>query len=225
MELKDTNHYPQNEEKTHRRRGRAFDMLAGVARDVRQLFFRNDFVITNRPGLPINASEKLITGLVKVKNAFEAYFLKPTNADDGINSIIIGRHGEGTYRNTSLIELSANAVTEIRDNEGNTNGWVKLRVTRDGENPASDRSGVSVFDPISRGVTTPGVIVHIVGQGDGGGVVISHIANRESNPPQSTYPFILVDIDGIQFFNLPTSSVGLAIGTVYSDAGTLKIVT
>lgn len=225
MDIKDDKYYPQEENRTHRRRGRTFDMLAGVARDVRQFFFQNDFVITNRPGklsgLKVSAEEKLRTGFVKVKNAFEAYFQTPT--EDGINSMMLGRHGEGTYRNTNLIELSANAVSKISSNEGNTNGWVKLRVTRDSENHAVDRSGVSVYDPISRGVATKGVIVHVVSQGDGGGVVIAHIDEREDNPTLAR-PLILVDRDGIQFIGLPTSSAGLPSGGVYNSSGTLKIV-
>lgn len=207
-------------EKETRRRGVAFDTLAHVFRDVREFLFQNGLRFRNRPGEKIDENKKVETGRVNVKNMTEMYY--DTAGDDGMNVIMIGRHGNGQYRNTNMIELSAQHNTAVGNGEGNTNGWVKLRVTRDDDDPAVDRVGVSVFDVGSRITEFEGVSVQIVSMGEQGGVVISHNPTRGANPPSNGTPTIWVDKDGIGFQNLPTSDPHLK-GYIFQIGTDLKI--
>lgn len=205
-----------------RRKGAGFDTLGNILRGLKELSFSNAFKIVNRPGRKINPAEKLATGLVNVKNAFELFYAKISN--EGIQSIIFGRQGDGNYRFTNLIDITATHNTAIGSKEGRNNGYIKLRVTRDDENPESDRSGVNIYDPGTvNDVGLEGVVIQVVGQGKNGGVVISYITDK-ANSPTSGVPYILVDSDGIQIFggvqfvNLPVGNPGGPSGRLYRDS-------
>ena len=203
-----------------RRKGAGFDTLGNFVRGLKELAFSNGFQMVNRPGRKINPTEKLATGLVNVKNAFELFYTKMS--DDGIQSLIFGRQGDGKSRFTNLIDFAATHNTKIGSKEGRNNGYIKLRVTRDGENPVSDRSGVNIYDPGTvNDVGLEGTVVQIVSSGANGGIAISHIAEKEDNPT-SGVPFILVDVDGIQMFNLPTSNPG-GSGVIWKNGNVLNI--
>ncbi len=202
-------------EKTHRRKGGAFDVMGRVFRNVTEFVFQNSFLMRNRPGESLSSEEKSSeTGRVNVKNTFEAYY---TESDpDKINIIILGRKGNGLFRNTNLLELAARYQSSIGSKEGLTNGWLKMRVTRDDEDPAVDRSGVSVFDVGSVVETFNGISCQIVGQGPQGGVVISHVNNKDVNPNSSAATArIVVTENDISMYGLPTSASGLSAGSLY----------
>ena len=206
---------------THRRKGAGYDNLGNIFRGIKEFAFSNGFRIINRPGRTIEEEEKLSTGFINVKNAFELFYDKVSN--EGIQSIVFGRQGDGESRHTNLVDISATHNSTIGSKEGRNNGYIKLRVTRDDENPVSDRSGVNVYDPGTvNDVGLSGVAIQIVGQGtNGGGVVISNIVDKEDSPT-SGVPFILVDSDGIQMYNLPTSDPGVA-GAIWRSGGDLRI--
>lgn len=213
---------PDNE--TGKRRGSVFNTLSHVMRDIRELVFTTGFIMRNRPGLGEAGSSA--TGFVPVKNMFEAYY-NEDGVEDKVNGIIIGRMGNGNKRNTNLVELTANCQPRNKNLElGYNNGAVKLRVTRDGENPPVDRTGVTVSDPqtIAPGDLEPGVTVHLVGQGYWGGVVISHVTNKDDSPTTGATGgrYIMILDDGVYIKGLPTSTPG-GTGRLWNDAGTLKI--
>jgi hypothetical protein len=206
----------------HRRRGNAFDTLANVFRNVKELVFQNRFVMRNRPGLGISEG-----GGVNVKNMFEAHYTE--KATDGINAMVMGRKGDGTSRDTQMIELASGFSKEIGANKvGRLNGTVRLRVTDSEDDPPADNTGVTVYHPGTIIDDATGVVCHIVGTGSQGGVVITWKANRGDNP--NTGRRILVTdekidiIGGLSLTSIPTSPSGLPAGSVYSDGGTLKIV-
>lgn len=203
-----------------RRAGGGFDTLANILRGLKQLGFSNAFRMVNRPGRRVDEKKKLQTGLVNVKNAFEMFYAD--KSDDGLNTIVLGRQGDGKFRNTHLIDINATHNSTIGSKEGRNNGYIKLRVTRDEENPVSDRSGVNIYDPGTvNDVGLEGVVIQVVGQGTNGGVALSYISDKEDSPT-SGVPFILIDADGIQMFNLPTSDPGTA-GAIWRSGGDLRI--
>lgn len=215
-----------NTERVQRRRGGAFDMLARVLRGVQDIQFKNKLIMRNRPGRKLNPNDpKRETGLVYFRNMFEVFFQETSEPEEGLNGVTIGREGDGGQRQTNLIQLNAKYNSTIGSAEGDNNGWVKIRATRDSENPASDRTGISVFDIGSRIVEWNGVTVWIAGDGENGGVVIGHLGDKSDSPATSGNPYILIDKDGIQLNNLPTSDVGLFAGTVYRDGTTLRVKT
>jgi len=207
----------------HRRRGNAFDTLAHLFRNVKELVFQNRFVMRNRPGLGISEG-----GGVNVKNMFEAHYTE--KATDGINAIVLGRKGDGTLRDTQMIELASAYSDEIGANAvGRLNGTVRLRVTESTDNPEADNTGVTVYHPGTIIENATGVVCHIVGTGSQGGVVITWKANRGDNP--NTGRRILVTdekidiIGGLTLTGLPDSATGLSAGQVYRSGNDLKIVT
>jgi hypothetical protein len=211
----------------HRRRGNAFDTLANVFRNVKDLIFVNSFMMRNRPGFKVTEGSQS-SGIVNVKNMFEAHYTE--KAVDGINAIVLGRKGDGTSRDTQMIELAAGHSEVIGANRvGRLNGSVRLRVTSTTEDPEADNTGVTVFHPGSIIDNASGVACHVVGHGSQGGVVITWKANRGDNP--NTGRRILVsseDIDiigGLTLTDLPTSATGLSVGQVYRSGNDLKIVT
>lgn len=216
---------PETEDKRARRRGGFFDSLAHVLRDVREIVFKNGFLIKNRPGLGKEASGT--TGFVPVKNMVE--FANITPPEGKLNAIVVGRSGDGENRNTNLIELSATAQPEHQNLElGYSNGVVKLRAVRAGENPPVDRAGVTVGDVMGfqTGNLAHGVIVHVAGHGEDGGVVLSHITNRADNPSSGATGgrrIMILDYC-IRITGLPTSSSGLPSGALWRDGTTLRIV-
>lgn len=208
-------------ERGSRRRGGAFDTLARILRGITEMRFVNDFIIKNRPRLGGSA--------VKIKNMFEAYYQRPS--DDGINAIIIGRKGDGRFRNNHLIELAAKHSTPMSNDQGFNNGIIKLRITRDDEDPDTDNVGLTVADAGTLSKDVDGVAVRSVGTGEFGGVLLSWIENRGDNPnPASTQPgpkaprAIIIQDDCIRIVGLPTSSSGLPSGALYRDGTTLRIV-
>lgn len=211
-------------DKAHRRRGAAFDTFAHVFRDVREMYFQNGLTIKNRPGTTLTTeNDPAQTGFIKVFSLFEIFFEKAPSLINGINAIIFGRGGKGERRNTSLIEFSARHVSEISNDLGQNNGSIKLRVTRDDEDPPVDNSGVTVADAGTLGKGLFGLVVRIAGDGESGGVTIAHISSKDQNPSQADRRMQFLN-DGIYFFGLPTSSSGLSSGALWNDGGTLKIV-
>lgn len=215
-----------------RRKGAGLDTLANIIRGIKQMFFSNGFVIVNRSRTPIDNRKKVETGIVYVKNLFEMYFKDPS--DDGLQTITIGRNnGElDDIAHTNLVQLYANHNTTIDSAEGRLNGLVRMQVGRDGNVVASNRSGVWVYDAGTLDsrftapatiVTTPieGVVVHLVGQGADGGVIISHIDNLGDEA--SSAPCIVIDKDGVKMRNLPTVNPGIS-GTIWRNGSVLNIV-
>jgi len=210
-------------DRDNRRRGSAFDTLAHVFRDVREFLFQNGFTMRNRAGLGRVGNEQ--SGDVPVNNMMEAYYEE--GSADKINAFILGRRGDGTKRNAHLIELTANHRPEQSALElGFNNGVVKLRSTREGEDPAVDRTGVTVADPNAlSAVTLPtGVVIQVVGQGEFGGVILSHVTNRGDVPTTGATggrTIRLLD-DGIYLTGLPTSNPG-GTNRLWRDGTTLRI--
>lgn len=210
-------------ERRHRRTGRGFDTLAHVMRDVREFIFRNGFVLRNRAGAGKVGNDE--TGEVPVNNLVEGYF--DEGSPDKVNALILGRRGDGTKRNTHLVEISANHRPEQSALElGFNNGVIKLRTTREGEDPAVDRTGVTVADPnaLSDSTLPAGVVVQLVGHGEFGGLVLSHITDRGNIPTtQATAGrYMMILDDGIYIRGLPTSNPG-GTGRLWSDGGTVKV--
>lgn len=200
----------------HRRRGAAFDTLGHIIRDVRELLFQNGFVIRNRPGLNLGESnDPLSSGFIKVFNMFESYFEKIPSVAQGINAYILGRRGDGKMRNTSLIELSARHVSEMRNDQGQNNGVIKLRVTRDDEDPPVDNTGVTVADVGTLGAGLEGTTVRIAADGSSGGVILAFITSKDQNPNQAQYRIRILD-NGVYIHGLPTSSPGVS-GALWRD--------
>lgn len=200
-------------ERGERRYGSAFDTLLQVGRGTKELRFTNDFTIKNRP--------KLGDSPVRIKNMWEGYYNKP--ADDGINAIVLGRKGDGNFRNNHLIELAAKHSSPMSNDQGINNGAIKLRVTRDDEDPDFDNVGILVADTGTINKGHDGVTIRLVPLGANGGLLIGHTEDREVLPSiASGIPIMIVDRDGIQYFNLPTSEP--AFGDVmWNDDGILKL--
>jgi hypothetical protein len=212
---------PVPTDKTHRKQGGAYDTLASVLKGIKEIVFSTDFVMRNRSGIPVDLTKRLLTGLVNVKSSFEAHFQTPS--DNGINAIYIGRKGDGNYRNTHFLDLSADHRTKIGTSEGYTNGVIRMRVSRDGVND-TDRSGVYVMDAGTETDGGEGTIFHAVAYGDNGEIRLSYMTNKDDNIRSGTVRDIYISKSGIFMYGLPTSSSGLSSGAVWRDGTTLKIV-
>ena len=208
-------------EKTHRKQGGAFDTLAKVLKGVTELVFSTDFLMRNRPGLPVDITKKLQTGLVNVRSAFEAYFKTPS--ERGINAIYIGRKGDGEFRNTHLLDLSADHRTKIGTGEGYTNGVIRMRVSRDGSND-TDRSGVYVMDAGTETDEGEGTIFHAVAYGNNGEIRLSYMPNKDDNIRSGTTFDIYISKRGIFMYGIPVSDTGLVSGQLYRIGSNLRIV-
>jgi len=208
----------------HRRRGVNFDTLGHVYRDVREFLFANGFRMTNRPGQNLGAdNDPLSTGFVKVFSMVESYFQKAPSVEKGINAFILGRRGDGGMRNASLIELTARHVVEISNDLGQNNGAIKLRITREDEDPATDNTGVTVADAGTLGKDLEGNVVRVAGDGESGGVTIAWLSSKDQSPSAAPYR-IQIRSDGIFMFGLPTADPGVA-GAVYRSGVNLRIST
>lgn len=188
--------------KDQKRRGKFYNPRGHILPNIDMV---NGFILNNRPNLS-DVVLGLATGFVKVKSMFEAFFT--SKASNSINSIIIGRKGNGESRFTNLIELSANADRDIENLEqGYTNGLVKLRGTRDGSNPSQDRSGITVGDV--HGFVAEdrpeGTINHIIGQGKYGGITMAHITNKEDVPSEASVKMVMTE-DGTAFSGTVTGA-------------------
>lgn len=176
--------------KEQKRRGKLFSPRGSL---LQTIDMASGYVQNNRPGI-IGSVLGAITGFLKINSIFESYFKR--RASGSINAVVIGRQGNGESRFTNLIELSANSDTDIKNLEqGYTNGLVKLRGTRNDVNPSQDRSGVTVGDVHGYvAVDRPeGVIVHVVGQGEYGGVTVAHITNKSDSPSSSSIKMVMTD--------------------------------
>lgn len=198
-------------EKTHRRKGGAFDTMARVFRNVTEFFFNGGLVMRNRP-----------SEIIESKNVFEMYVDKDPGT--GKNLLFFGRSGDGTKqetKNINYIELIANADTS-KTSRDPANGQVAFRMSED---KVTDNN--NIIGLIYGGATTEnatGVRAYIGGSGDGssndlGGVQLVYYKNGVVDKA------ITLDRDGMQFIGLPTSASGLSTGSVWNDSGTLKIVT
>lgn len=112
-------------------------------------------------------------------NVLELFAL---NNDPNLNFIFIGRMGDGEERNLALLELTVKHRSALATDRGLINGVMRLRATRDDEDPDVDNAGVTVADSGALVTNAVGVTVRVVGQGAQGGVTISHIANIGDDP-------------------------------------------
>lgn len=205
---------------THRRMGSAFDILAKTLRKVGLIIFANGFNIRNRPGLNVDKSEYLRTGLIDVKTMTEAYYEQPST--DGINAFVLGRTGNGERRNLHFADISVDHRTEIGTSLGYVNGVFRVRVSRDGLNETI-RDGLYIFDRGTESDGFEGTVNWLVGGGPNAQVRLSYMPTKDGNPLTDAIYDIYIGSGGIRFFGLPTSSAGLAAHTVWNDGGTLKI--
>ena len=205
----------------HRRMGAAFDILSKTLRKVVLIVFGNGFTIRNRPGLNIDRSRMLQTGLVDVKSMMEMYY--EAESLNGINALVIGRTGNGEKRNMHFMDIALDHRTEIGDSLGYVNGVYRVRVSRDGADETI-RDGLYVMDRGSESASREGSINWLVAAGEGGQVRLSYMPNRDGNPLTDAIYDVYITANGIFMFGLPTSSVGLSSGAIWNDAGTLKII-
>ena len=205
----------------HRRMGAAFDILSKTLRKVVLVVFGNGFTFRNRPGLNIDRSRMLQTGLVDVKSMMEAYY--ETESTNGINAFVFGRTGNGEKRNMHFMDISLDHRTEMGDSLGYVNGVFRVRVSRDGVDETI-RDGLYIMDRGSESASREGSINWLVAAGEGGQVRLSYMPNRDGNPLTDAVYDVYVSANGIFMFGLPTSSAGLSSGAIWNDAGTLKII-
>lgn len=201
--------------------GSAFDILAKTLRKVNLIIFGNGFTIRNRPGLNVDRSLFLETGLIDVKSMTEMFYEQPST--DGINAVVVGRTGNGQKRNMHLFDIEVDHRTEIGDSLGYVNGVFRARVSRDGAD-ATIRDGLYVFDRGSESASREGTVNWLVAAGEGGQVRLTYMPDRDGNPLTDALFDIYVSSSGIFMFGLPTSASGLPSGAIYNSGGTLKIV-
>jgi hypothetical protein len=199
----------------HRRRGNAFDTLANVFRNVKELVFQNGVTMRNRPG---EAAD------VDVENVFELLANKPA-ASGKLNYFFFGRRGIADAngdekRNINYQEITSNHDSNLPDTAGN--GKVITKVSVDGvENDAS----LAIFHGSTAQSGATGIRASMIGVGDATTNDIGGSQMVYVNTTTNAVNGISVDKEGTQMIGLPTSSSGLATGTVWNDGGTLKIVT
>lgn len=206
---------------THRRYGGAFDILGKTFRKVFLVIFANGFNIRNRPGLNVDQSLYLQTGLVDVKSMTECFYNQPST--NGINGHVLGRTGDGQKRNLHFSDISVDHRTEIGDSLGYVNGVHRVRVSRNGVDETI-RDGLYVMDRGTESASREGTIDWLVASGEGGQVRLTYMPNKDDNPLTDALYDIYITANGIFMFGLPTSSAGLSSGAIWNDAGTLKIV-
>lgn len=206
---------------THRRMGAAFDILAKTLRKVVLIVFGNGFTIRNRPGLNIDRSRSLQTGLVDVKSMMEMYYEQESL--NGINAVVVGRTGNGDKRNMHFFDISADHRTEMGDSLGYVNGVIRARVSRDGVDETI-RDGLYIMDRGTESASRSGSVDWLVAAGEGGQVRLSYMPNRDGNPLTDAIYDVYVTANGIFMFGLPTSSAGLSAGAIWNNAGVLTIV-
>jgi hypothetical protein len=198
----------------HRRRGSAFDTLANVFRNVKELVFQNNVLMRNRPG---ESNE------FDVENVLEVLANKPP-AKGKLNFFYFGRRGiedqnGDAKRYVNYQEMSSNADTSLPDSRGN--GQARMNVSVNGN---ENTSGVAIFYGGVAQAGRTGIRASMIGEGDNstadlGGAQIVYI-----NTSNGSFKGIAVDKEGIQMVGLPTSPTGLEPNTIWNDGGTLKIV-
>ena len=206
---------------THRRMGGAFDLLGKTFRNVALIIWGNGFNFRNRPGLNIDKSQYVQTGLVDVKSMMEGYYELPST--NGINALVLGRTGNGEKRNMHFADIALDHRTEVGDSLGYVNGVFRVRTSRDGVDETI-RDGLYVMDRGTESASREGSVPWLVAAGEGGQVRLSYMPNRDGNPLTDAIYDVYITANGIFMFGLPTSSVGLTSGAIWNDAGTLKIV-
>jgi hypothetical protein len=196
--------------KEHRRRGGAFDTLSSVLRGVKEILFNNGIIIRNRKSELANSN-----------SVFEIFATKPT--PNGENYIFIGRHGANSdFNNINYAELSANHNT--LNLQSVRNGQVGLRLSVDNdvnENAQITLAHSSVSEP-----NKTGIIARLIGSGDAtsndsGTALMAYV--DETNGTKTKV--FAIDKDAFYLVNIPTNASGLTSGAIWSDGGTLKIVT
>lgn len=198
--------------------GGAFDILAKTLRKIGLISFANGFSMRNRPGLKIDKSDYLRTGLVDVKSMTECYYEQPST--EGINAYVVGRTGDGKKRNLHFMDISVDHRTEIGSDLGYVNGVFRVRVSRDGAND-NLRDGLYVMDRETLSEGFPGTVVMAVGGGQFGQVRIGYIPDQSMDPNDMPWE-IQVGSAGIRMLGLPTSPPSTA-GCLWNSGGTLKI--
>jgi hypothetical protein len=196
----------------HRRRGNAFDTLSNVLRNVKELVFRNGLVMRNRP-----------SEVTDSKNVFEMY--AENDPEQGYNFVFIGRNGlteRADTRNMSYIELTADSDTTKTSQTGN-NGTILLVLSKD--KTQDGYAQISLANGTAFVANGTGTRASINGEGDGTSNDIGGSQLAYKNNTSGSVIGISVDKEGIQMAGLPTSASGLAVGTIWRDGTTLKIVT
>lgn len=200
-----------NEDRTHRRMGGAFDTIARVLRSVGEIVFRSGMVMRNRKSSTAQATFIESSSVFEMYNDLEAVANK-------YNLVFIGRRGTGENKNTHYLEFYVDSRTTSEPSSAN--GQFRIGMSRNGTNLNSNLQFVDLASqPVYVG-NNGGRFFVLGGDGNEGGVQISHLGAAGS-----ALFSLVVDGDGIQMSGLPTSSAGLAVGTIWNDAGTLKIVT
>ncbi len=202
--------------KEHRRRGSAFDTLANIFRNVKELVFQNGVVIRNRPGETKSGIGDTV---------FEILSSKPP-AEGKTNFFFYGKRGiadaSGDEKNNvNYHEMAANYNSQGPKGAGVGNGAILFLVRQDGV-VGNAQLGIVHGNIID--ATSTGVRIVSNGTGDGsssdlGGSQIIYI-----NTSSGAVTGITADKEGIQMYGLPNSSPGLSAGTIWNDGGTLKIV-
>lgn len=204
---------------THRKQGSAFDMLAGILRDIRQVVFRNGTAIVDRPGVDRSEDVVVASGFVRSPSVFEIYQQKKAPGGQ-FNLFVLGKKGTGEFRNTNYMEFVVDHKTgEPPVGEQNqANGQFTMRVTRDGN---GTNGLISLVDVGIYGSEYSGEQTFIAGSGDGG--IQMSFVNASGTPLYTIY----LGSTGVQIIGLPTSSSGLPSGGLWRDSGAgnvLKIV-
>jgi len=192
-----------------KRRGYAYLQRTQLSKTSQEMTLKRDLVMRNRPGIA-----------AKSENVFEQYVQKPP-AEGTFNYMFIGRSGllSNPNRNVNYHETTVTDVNAPNTNFGSviiTDLGVVLpdqggtRVLVDGKDSATDAT-VSGVNPSS--------LPALTGTQNGG------IQFVYTNTSSGNITGLSIDKDGISMFGLPTSSSGLKAGAIWSDGGTLKIVT
>jgi len=196
----------------HRRRGGAFDSLARILRSINKAVFGTGTVIEDRPGVLSPSQVSDPATFVKSKSVFEIYQQKESQKDE-YNLIYIGRKGTGQKRNTNYIELAANSKS---DETSIGNGYVGLTLARDGESYKKAKIAMYEAGNYPDELSGNGARAEITGEGAGGGVQLTYFND------DGTFLALVLDVDGVQIYGLPTSNPG-GSNKLWNSAGTLKI--
>jgi len=205
-----------NQEREHRRRGSAFDTLANVFRNVKELVFQNEVTIRNRPGedQPNN-----------VENVLEILANKKPKPGK-LNYFYYGRRGIADKQGDEKTNVNYHEMTANYDSNGpkgpeSGNGNIFFLVREDGVLLPVAQISLVHANAYDKDLT--GIRAAMSGEGDGGSSDNGGSQMVYFNNSNGSITGIDVSKRGIQMYGLPTSSSGLEPNTIWNDGGTLKI--
>lgn len=200
-------------EKTNRKQGGAYDVLAKIFKGIKKMVFSTGTTIEDRPGVLTPNEISGIGKFVKSKSVFEIYKQNKSEQQEH-NLMFFGRKGTGEYRNTNYLEITADAKSTINNA---ANGKILLILSKDGIKREYAQIGLVDILSDNPGVTgNDGVVALINSQGDGG-ISIGHFGN-DGTPKFG----IVIDDNGIGFENLPTSQPTNS-NKLWNSGGFIKI--